>query len=146
MTANVTKMKPTFWALTFLRLLRPRSILLPLCQRPLRSMSHGLTPFWSFQRSSRTLTYTSQFPHRTGLEIVGGVDDSDLAYWNDTGAVWMVSIESGYAIQDLGIEPSDIVSTAITQPNSTAFTLTVPTQGCESMYASYSTWLNRWRL
>lgn len=74
---------------------------------------------------SRTLTYTSQLPHRTGFEVVGG-GDTELAYWNDAGAVWVVSVESGYAIQDLGFEPSIVVTTAINEPDSTAFTLTVP--------------------
>ena len=86
-------------------------------------------------RDTRTLTFTSEFAHHTGFETIG----DEQGFWNDTGAVWVVKVVSlDYSIQALGtFDDTDeaLSSSAITAGSaSTAFTINVPSQGCESMY------------
>lgn len=82
---------------------------------------------------TRTATFTSEFAHHTGYEVIG----SDQEFWNDTGSTWVVKIVSpGYSIQgfDAGGQknPLDASAISIDSANST-IAITVPTHGCESM-------------
>ena len=86
-------------------------------------------------RDKRTVTFTSEFAHHTGFETIG----DEQGFWNDSGAVWVVKVVSlDYSIQALGTfddTEEALSSSAITAGSaSTAFTINVPTQGCESMY------------
>ena len=82
-----------------------------------------------------TATFTSEFAHHTGFEITRDGQE----FWNDTGAVWSVKVVSlAYSIQALGLfgKTNDtLASSAISAGSiSSAFTIDVPTHGCESMY------------
>ena len=83
-----------------------------------------------------TATFTSEFAHHTGFETIR----DEQEFWNDTGAVWVVKVVSpGYSIQALGTfdgTNDTIANSAISVGSaSSAFTINVPTHGCESMYS-----------
>ena len=85
---------------------------------------------------TRTVTFTTAFPRAVGYEIIGGGTD-DLYWWNETGAVWVLAVESpGYEIQSLGLSdvgspwPSQYTSAIHEGPESSQFTISVPSADC----------------
>lgn len=88
------------------------------------------------------MTFTSEFPHATGLETIGG-GSNNMQWWNQTGAVWVLSVESmGVIIKDLGLLdtsalwPAVYSSAVVEGPDSSAFTITVPAANCIGAYVS----------
>ena len=85
---------------------------------------------------TRTITYTAAFPRAVVYEVIGG-DNDDLYWWNETGAVWVLALESpGYQIQSLGLYdvespyPLQYSSASHEGPESSQFTISVPSGDC----------------
>ena len=85
---------------------------------------------------TRTVTFTTAFPRAVGYEVIGG-DTNDLYWWNETGAVWVLAVESpGYEIQSLGLYdvgspyPPQYSSAIHEGPESSQFTISVPSGDC----------------
>ena len=86
------------------------------------------------------MAFTSNFAHHTSYEVIGGGDD-EKAWWNETGAVWVVFVVTeDLVIQDLGLfDTRTPYESALSQmysldSKSIAFTIPVPLQGCISTY------------
>lgn len=90
------------------------------------------------------MTFTSKLAHHTGLEEVGSSEEQ-LEWWNQTGAVWVVSIETEDLIMEsLGLFddvtpwPAAYSSAYNLDSSSQAFKITVPTHDCVGTYAFYA--------
>ena len=85
---------------------------------------------------TRTVTFTTAFPRAVGYEVIGE-DSDDLFWWNETGAIWVLAVESpGYEIQSLGLYdvgspyPPQYTSAIHEGPESSQFTISVPGGDC----------------
>ena len=81
---------------------------------------------------TRTVIFTVAFPRAVGYEVIGR-DTDDLYWWNETGAFWVLAVESpGYEIQSLGLHdvgspyPPQYTSAIHEGPESSQFTISIP--------------------
>ena len=82
------------------------------------------------------MTLTTAFFCPVGYESIDGGSDN-LDWWNETGAVWMLAVESpSYEIHSQrlcdvgGLWPPQYTSAVHEDPESSQFTISVPTADC----------------